>query len=184
MREGLRPCGALFHYRCLSGAEDIDSGKSDGQKPGPKGHAQDILEIGNRFEVGTASVAGLPRSCLIIKCKTMKKVQFKMKRVRINAGKVGLVFRRGDYQRVLTHGTHWVGLRHLVMMYDLSKEFIAPIALELLLQDKNLEALLHVLEVKDSELLLVSENGNLKRVLMAGALCVLENPDQSGVPAY
>ncbi len=91
-----------------------------------------------------------------------------MKRVRINAGKVGLVFKNGDYQNVITKGTHWVGLRNVVMVYDLAKAFVAPIALEILLQDQGLEAMLHVIEVKDAELALVSENGTLKKVLTAG----------------
>ncbi|WP_420320859.1 slipin family protein [Flagellimonas sp.] len=91
-----------------------------------------------------------------------------MKRVRINAGKVGLVFKKGDYQKVITQGTHWVGLRTKVLVYDLTKAFAAPIALEILLQDQGLEALLHIIEVKDAELVLVSENGNLKQVLTAG----------------
>ena len=91
-----------------------------------------------------------------------------MKRVRINAGKVGLVFKKGDYQRVITQGTHWVGLRNMVMVYGLTKAFVAPIALEILLQDQDLEAMLHIVEVKDAELVLVSENGNLKQVLTAG----------------
>ncbi len=91
-----------------------------------------------------------------------------LKKVRINAGKVGLVFKKGDYQKVITQGVHWVGLRTKVMVYDLTKAFVAPIALEILLRDKNLEAILHVVEVKDAELVLVSENGNLKQVLTAG----------------
>lgn len=91
-----------------------------------------------------------------------------MKRVRINAGKVGLVFKRGDYQKVITQGTHWVGFRNMVKVYDLTKSFVAPIALEILLQDQGLEAMLHIIEVKDAELALVSENGNLKTVLTAG----------------
>lgn len=98
----------------------------------------------------------------------MKRVQLHLKRVHITAGKVGLVFKKGNYQKVLTQGTHWIGLRHFVLMYDLTKQFIAPIALELLLQDKSLDAMLHVLEVKDSELILVHENGNFKRILAAG----------------
>lgn len=91
-----------------------------------------------------------------------------MKRVRINAGKVGLVFKRGDYQKVITQGTHWVDFRNVVMIYDLTKVFIAPIALEILLKDKDLEAMLYSIEVKDAELILVSENGNLKQILTAG----------------
>jgi hypothetical protein len=31
-----------------------------------------------------------------------------MKRVRINAGNVGLVFKNGDYQSVITQGIHWM----------------------------------------------------------------------------
>ncbi len=91
-----------------------------------------------------------------------------MKRVRINAGKVGLVFKRGDYQRIITQGTHWVGFQNMVKIYDLTKAFVAPIALEILLKDQNLKAMLHIIEVKDTELALVSENGNLKQVLDAG----------------
>jgi len=56
----------------------------------------------------------------------------------------------------------------MVMIYDLTKAFVAPIALEILLKDQGLEAMLHVVEVKDAELALVSENGNLKHVLTAG----------------
>jgi len=79
-----------------------------------------------------------------------------------------LVFKRGDYQKVITQGTHWVGFRNMVKVYDLTKSFVAPIALEILLQDQGLESMLHIIEVKDAELALVSENGNLKQVLTAG----------------
>tara|TARA_R110000868_G_scaffold411677_1_gene707379 strand:- start:263 stop:1363 length:1101 start_codon:yes stop_codon:yes gene_type:complete len=91
-----------------------------------------------------------------------------MKRVRINAGKVGLVFKKGDYQKVITQGAHWIGFNDTIMIYDLTKAFVAPIALEILLQDQDLMAMLHVIDVKDAELALVSENGNLKQVLTSG----------------
>jgi len=91
-----------------------------------------------------------------------------MKRLRINAGKVGLVFRKGDYNRVITQGIHWLGFNERAMQYDLSKPFATPIALELLLQDKALEDMLHVIEVKDNEIVLVYENGNFKSVFTAG----------------
>lgn len=92
-----------------------------------------------------------------------------MKRVRINAGKVGLVFKNGDYQKVITQGTHWLfGFNLRVLVYDLANSFVAPIALELLLQDKTLEAMLDLVEVKDTELVLVFENKNLKTVLTSG----------------
>lgn len=91
-----------------------------------------------------------------------------MKRVRVNQGKVGLVFKRGDYVRVLTQGVHWLGFRETVRLYDLSQYFTAPIALEILLQDEKLAAMLEVVEVKDNELVLVYENKNFRQVLQAG----------------
>ncbi|RZS99462.1 slipin family protein [Aquimarina brevivitae] len=91
-----------------------------------------------------------------------------MKRVRINAGKVGLVFKKGDYRRVITKGIHWLGFNERVLQYDMTKPFSAPIAIALLLQDKKLEALLHTIEVMDNEMVLVYENGNFKTVLVAG----------------
>jgi regulator of protease activity HflC (stomatin/prohibitin superfamily) len=91
-----------------------------------------------------------------------------MKRVRINAGKVGLVFKNGDYLRVITQGKYWLGFNQRVLMYDLANTFVAPIALELLLKDETLKAMLDVVEVKDGELVLVYEKGNFKTVLTAG----------------
>jgi hypothetical protein len=91
-----------------------------------------------------------------------------MKRVRINAGKVGLVFKKGDYKRVIAQGTYWLGFNEKVVLYDLTRPFVPTMAAEILLQDKSLEAMLHVVEAKDSELVLVLENGNLKQVLTAG----------------
>ena len=37
-----------------------------------------------------------------------------MKRIQINAGTVGLVYKRGDYQRVLKPGLHWLGFNETV----------------------------------------------------------------------
>lgn len=91
-----------------------------------------------------------------------------MKRVRINAGKVGLVFKNGNYLKVITEGKHWLGFNQRVLVYDLANAFATPIALELLLKDKTLEAMLDVIEVKDGELVLVYEKGNFKNTLTAG----------------
>ncbi|MHA7841774.1 MAG: slipin family protein [Winogradskyella sp.] len=91
-----------------------------------------------------------------------------MLRVRINAGKVGLVFKNGDYVKVITEGLHWLGFNQRVQMYSLSTSFTAPIALEILLKDEILAAMLDVVEVKDGELVLLYEKGNFKNVLTAG----------------
>lgn len=91
-----------------------------------------------------------------------------MKKVRINAGKIGLIFKKGDYQKVITEGTYWLYLNQNVMLYDLTQEFYASVAIEILLKDEMLAALLEVIDVKDNELVLMYENNNFKRVLNAG----------------
>ena len=91
-----------------------------------------------------------------------------MKRVRINAGKVGLVYRNGDYQKVITQGTYWLFLNQNVIIYDLTKEFYASVAIEILLKDTVLVEMLANVNVKDNELVLVYENENFTRVLQAG----------------
>ncbi|MFY0593128.1 slipin family protein [Roseivirga sp.] len=91
-----------------------------------------------------------------------------MKRIRINQGKVGLVFRNGDYQNVLTTGMHWVSLFDSIVEYDMSRAFKAPKALDILLKDERLVELLHIVDISDSEIVLKYENGNFKEVLVAG----------------
>lgn len=101
------------------------------------------------------------------KVKRIKKNR-KMKRVRIYQGKIGLVFKRGNYNRVLTEGTYWLGFNESVLVYDLEKQFYPSIAAEILLKDETLASMLDVVEVKDTELVLRYENGNFASVLTAG----------------
>lgn len=91
-----------------------------------------------------------------------------MKRVRIHAGTVGLVFKNGDYTRVISQGKHWLGLREQVIAYDLTVAFNAPKALETLLKDEALAKLLTIVDVEDNAIVLLYENNNFKRILTAG----------------
>lgn len=91
-----------------------------------------------------------------------------MKRVQINKGNVGLVFKNGNYQKVLTEGTYWLRFGKHVTVYNLADKFHATIASEILLQDQTLAEMLDVIEVKDNEIVLVFEKGNFKTVLEAG----------------
>ena len=43
-----------------------------------------------------------------------------------------------------------------------------PVAIEILLEDSKLKSMLHVIEVKDNEIVLVNERGNFKNILTAG----------------
>lgn len=91
-----------------------------------------------------------------------------MKRVNVNAYQTGLVFKNGAYQRLLKEGSYWFWHGENVMVYNLTSPFVPPVELNILLQDESLAELLHVVEVKDGEILLQYENGLLKQVLTAG----------------
>ncbi len=91
-----------------------------------------------------------------------------MKRVRINQGQVGLVFRRGDYRTVLTAGTYWVSLLDYVVRYDQASQFMPTQELNLLLRDNKLKNLLELVELKDGEIALKYEQGVFTGVLTAG----------------
>jgi hypothetical protein len=91
-----------------------------------------------------------------------------MKKVKVNAYQVGLVFKNDEYLRMLMTGKYWFWKNEMVFVYDITKPFIAPVELNILLQDKVLADLLYVVEVKDNEIMLQYENGLLKAVLTAG----------------
>ncbi|MFV0565450.1 MAG: slipin family protein [Flavobacteriaceae bacterium] len=91
-----------------------------------------------------------------------------MKRVKIHVGAIGLVFKNGDYKRVITAGNHWLSFGERVEKYALNTAFFAPKPLEILLQDNTLANMLHVIEVKDNTMVLVYENNNFKNILSAG----------------
>ena len=94
--------------------------------------------------------------------------QITMKKVKVNAYQVGLIFKNGEYQRLLLAGTYWFWKNESVLMYDITKQFTPPIELNILLQDKALADILQVLEVKENEIVLQYENGLLKMVMTAG----------------
>ena len=91
-----------------------------------------------------------------------------MKKIRINTGKVGLVFKNGDYQKMLSKGTYWLGIKQTVIQYDLTTAFHPPRPLDLLLQDEVLAENLEIIEIKDNELALLYEHNNFKTVLYPG----------------
>ena len=91
-----------------------------------------------------------------------------MKRIRINTGKTGLVFKNGEYKRVLTAGKYFLGWKDKVFTYDMSLMFSAPINLDVLLQDETLKSMLHIVEVADNQLVIVYKNKRFNTVLTAG----------------
>ena len=100
-------------------------------------------------------------------CNHKMKIQ-EMKRIRINEGEVGLLFRNGDYQRVLTRGVYWVFPFDDVWSYDLTKRFIPRKDLTILLRDEKLKGMLTIVEVRDNEIALRFENNIFAEVLTPG----------------
>jgi SPFH domain / Band 7 family len=90
-----------------------------------------------------------------------------MKRIRVNAYQVALVFKRGAYKRMLKEGSYWLWNED-ARIYDLTMPFVSPVELNILLQDAELSASMHVVEVKDNEIVLRYENGLLKEVMTPG----------------
>ncbi|MBX2828565.1 MAG: slipin family protein [Flavobacteriaceae bacterium] len=92
-----------------------------------------------------------------------------MRKVRINAGQAGLVFKRGDYKRVLTEGTHWLTLGESLVKYNLAVPFQnSTVALAVLLRDETLANMWHVIDVLDNELVIVFKDGKYLQTLTAG----------------
>lgn len=91
-----------------------------------------------------------------------------MKKVKINAYQVGLVFKNGGYKRMLTAGNYWLWYSETVVVYELNRPFYPFVELNMLLQDAALANALHVIEVSDNQIALQYENGLLKNVLSAG----------------
>ena len=93
----------------------------------------------------------------------------------INAYQVGLVFKKGTYERLIKEGHYWLWPAESVDIYDMTKPFTPALELNILLKDAALMELLHVIEVKDHEIVLLYENGLLKQVLTAGRYAYWKN---------
>lgn len=88
--------------------------------------------------------------------------------VRINDGRIGLVFRNGDYKRLLKPGFYVLAPFDEVRVYTAGIAFTPPIDLDILLKDPEIAAMLHVVEVADSQIALRFRNGNFQEVLRPG----------------
>jgi hypothetical protein len=89
-------------------------------------------------------------------------------RINVAAYHKALVFKNNRYTKLLTEGKHWLMSGEEVISYDQTKAFHPSIDLNILLQDATLADALTVIEVKQLELALLSENGLFKTVLTAG----------------
>jgi len=91
-----------------------------------------------------------------------------IKNVHIKAYERGLVFKNGNLIDILKEGSFWIFGNKTVEIYDMKNSFKSNTDLTLLLKNEGLKAMLEVVEVKDSEIVLVYENGIFKEVLNVG----------------
>ncbi len=91
-----------------------------------------------------------------------------MKRIKVNAYQAALVFKDGVYKKMLKEGKYWLWFNETAVVYELNRQFIPFVELNILLQDAALAEALHVVDVMDNEMALQYENGLLKNVLTAG----------------
>ncbi len=91
-----------------------------------------------------------------------------IKRIKIRAYQVGLVFENRKLVQVLQEGTFWIFGNKEVMIYEMNQSFFAPFELTILMQNEQLASLLEVVEVADNEIVLYTINGIFKEVLAAG----------------
>ncbi|MBS1564559.1 MAG: slipin family protein [Bacteroidetes bacterium] len=117
-----------------------------------------------------------------------------MKKIQVNAYQVALLFERGVYRGMLKEGVYWLWSPKSAIVYDITEPFNPPVELNILLQDTALAEALHVVEVKDNEIVLMYTNGLLKQVLTAGRYSFWKGPvqydfvhadiDKIEIPAY
>ena len=103
-----------------------------------------------------------------------------MRKIRINTGKVGLVFKNREYLKVLTRGSYWVGFGQEVLEYDTNSRFFPEAyTLDVYLQDSALASLLDVVTVSADEVVLRYEKNQLKEVLREGEYAYWKNLNQN-----
>ena len=91
-----------------------------------------------------------------------------IKRIKIEAYQVGLLFENRKLVAVLQEGLHWTFGNKNVFIYDMNAAFQAPFELNILLQNQDLASMLEVVEVADNEIVLQFVNGNFKEILIPG----------------
>lgn len=91
-----------------------------------------------------------------------------MKKLRVAKGKVAQVFKRKSYVKTLTEGIYWLKFNEEAVIYDLAKEFIPIVELNVLLKDESLKSMLDVYFIKENEIGLLYEDQIFKGILESG----------------
>lgn len=91
-----------------------------------------------------------------------------MKRLQVKTNHVALVFKQGELDKVYTQGNYWLWGNKEVIEYNTSQMFAHREDMDALLENKELADLVEVIDVMDSEVVLVYKNKVFDTVLSAG----------------
>jgi len=91
-----------------------------------------------------------------------------MRRVRINVGKVAIVSKNRDYNRLIGEGSHWLGMRDSITMYRKSELQRVPEMIDVMLKDENFKQATEVIEIADNEIALSYTGKNFTGILRPG----------------
>ncbi len=97
-----------------------------------------------------------------------------MKRVRINAQKVGLTYRNGDFQRILLEGNHWLKFGETMQFFTRSQIYGVFPDMELLLQNNSFAENTRMIRVQAHEIALIFVRGIFNNVLTPGNYFLFE----------
>ena len=92
----------------------------------------------------------------------------KMKRVRINKQKVGLVYRKGDFHRVLLAGNHWTFFGETVKLYDQLQIYATLSDMEIVMQNDQFKNNVEQFNIRENEIALVYARENFSTLLTTG----------------
>jgi hypothetical protein len=90
-----------------------------------------------------------------------------MERVIVNTYQIGMVLKNGVFEKMLHEGKYWIWNRD-VRVFDKANSFIAPIDLNILLQNNEFVESVTVVDVANTEIILKYENNILKEILTEG----------------
>ena len=93
-----------------------------------------------------------------------------MRRIRIEEGRNGLVFKNRECKRVLTKGVHWLNFNEECEVHLIKNEFSSYHDLDILLKNKIIAPLLTFVEVKEEEIYLMYDKGVFQKVIKEGTV--------------
>lgn len=91
-----------------------------------------------------------------------------MRRVIVRANETALVYRRGELERVLSMGSHWILPGRQVEVLGMHDRFISKFDTNALMKDERLQNLLDIVEVQDSEIGIRYRDGRFVCIVGAG----------------